>query len=110
MTDKIIKLLSQKNFGDIYIGLKLFEGLPRIEQLRILKKHFSKGHKNAEFSWRMWKGISEVPVEYEGQYIVGKYYSYVIQKSQIMVDTPCIFKRFTNKKRDSFTILENWTL
>ncbi len=108
MTDKILKLLNSPVFEDIYIGLKLLDNLSKKDCLRFLRNNFGKG---TNTTWKLnFKKTVEIPYEYDGQYIKGKNYHYIIESHTIMVDNQEKVRwTFKNFKHDThYKIVESW--
>lgn len=109
--EQIEKLVRSNNFNDVYIGFSIFNKLERREQLRFLKKYFTKPQRLGYCSWLLDSDIDikDGPREYEDGYIKGKFYSVIIQRSQIMIDSPCVFKRFSSVKNSNWPVVEDWS-
>jgi len=114
MIEKIEKLLKSGNFEDIYLGLSLLNSLEVKEQRKYLRRYWRSGRSSnshrQNFSYKRDAGtvISTLPTTYDSAYIVGKYYAFVIRHTFIMADSPYIFRKYTQRRRDKWTILENW--
>ena len=108
--EKIIKLLKSNTYGDIYIGLKLLNDLPRGKIPHILREiGFQRGDKH--ITWRLsFEGEVDVPLDMESQYIEGNFYHYALTRWDIIIDAPSDVKWTLDyyKGKINYQVVESW--
>lgn len=105
MTEKIVKLISSDQYGDVYIGFSLLDKLSYKTAARILRKADFIYRNDYDTNWVVYK---DVVGGYEDhiEYIEGKLYSYAIGSRGVYVDSHRKAKIVLKRRNDTYK--ESW--